>query len=75
MRPAIRTSILAIAVACCTSACAQTLTATARILDADTIVISSERIRLQGVDAPELDQICLDSMGEVWTCGIDARTD
>jgi Staphylococcal nuclease homologue len=42
-------------------------------LEADTIVIGSERIRLQGVDARELDQICLDSMGEVWTCGIDAR--
>ncbi len=36
-------------------------------------MIGSERIRLQGVDARELDQICLDSMGEVWTCGIDAR--
>ena len=36
-------------------------------------MIGSERIRLQNVDAPELDQICLDSMGEVWTCGIDAR--
>ena len=60
MRAIIRTSIVALAVACCASAYAQTLTGTARILDADTILIGSERIRLQGVDAPETDQICLD---------------
>jgi endonuclease YncB( thermonuclease family) len=52
MRSTIRTEILAMAVACCASAYAQTLTGTARILDADTILIGSERIRLQGVDAP-----------------------
>jgi len=61
------------AVACCASAYAQTLTGTARVTDADTILIGSERIRLQGVDAPETDQICLDSRGAVWNCGIDAR--
>jgi endonuclease YncB( thermonuclease family) len=61
------------AVACCASACAQTLNGTATITDADTIVIGGETIRLQGVDAPETDQICLDSRGAVWNCGIDAR--
>jgi endonuclease YncB( thermonuclease family) len=61
------------AIACCGSACAQTLTGTATITDADTIVIGGETIRLQGVDAPETDQICLDSRGAVWNCGIDAR--
>jgi hypothetical protein len=40
---------------------------------ADTIVIRSERIRLQGVDAPETDQICLSNRGAPWNCGIDAR--
>jgi endonuclease YncB( thermonuclease family) len=61
------------AIACCTSACAQTLTGTATITDADTIVIGGETIRLQGIDAPETDQICFDSRGAVWNCGIDAR--
>jgi endonuclease YncB( thermonuclease family) len=61
------------AIACCTSACAQTLTGTATITDADTIVIGGETIRLQGVDAPETDQICLDSRGGLWNCGIVAR--
>jgi hypothetical protein len=53
--------------------CAQTLTGTATITDGDTIVIGGETIRLQGIDAPETDQICLDSRGAVWNCGIDAR--
>ena len=73
MRAIIRTSIVAMAVACCASAYGQTLTGTATIIDADTIVIGSEKIRFQGVDAPETDQICLDRRGAVWKCGIDAR--
>ena len=55
------------------SARAQTLTGTVSVTDADTIVIGGERIRLQGVDAPETDQICLDNRGTLWNCGIDAR--
>jgi endonuclease YncB( thermonuclease family) len=73
MRSIIRAGILAIAVACCASAYGQTLTGTARVTDADTILIGSDRIRLQGIDAPETDQICLDSRGAVWNCGLDAR--
>jgi endonuclease YncB( thermonuclease family) len=73
MRTVVQTIIVALAVACCASACAQTLTGTATITDADTIVVGGETIRLQGVDAPETDQICLDSRGAVWNCGIDAR--
>ena len=42
MRAIIRTSIVAMAVACCASAYAQTLTGTATMTDADTIVIGSE---------------------------------
>jgi endonuclease YncB( thermonuclease family) len=49
------------------------LTGTVSVTDADTIVIGGERIRLQGVDAPETDQICLDNRGTLWNCGIDAR--
>jgi endonuclease YncB( thermonuclease family) len=64
---------IAFAPNCGFSACAQTLTGTATIIDADTIVIRSERIRLRGVDAPETDQICLNNRGAPWNCGIDAR--
>ena len=31
------------------------------------------KIRLEGIDAPESDQVCLDAHAERWTCGIDAR--
>lgn len=45
----------------------------AEVVDGDTVVIGKVRIRLQGIDAPETDQICLDPSGERWTCGIAAR--
>src|SRR3977135_1146493 len=31
------------------------------------------RIRLGGIDAPSSDQLCLNTKGERWTCGIAAR--
>jgi endonuclease YncB( thermonuclease family) len=37
--------------------------------DADTITLEGVRFRLDGIDAPELDQPCLDSAGEVYFCG------
>lgn len=33
------------------------LTGPARVIDGDTIVVNGERIRLHGIDAPELDQV------------------
>ena len=44
-----------------------------RIVDGDTLTIGAVRIRLQGIDAPETDQICLDADRKRWTCGIAAR--
>ncbi|ODM73115.1 thermonuclease family protein [Bradyrhizobium elkanii] len=44
-----------------------------RIVDADTVYIGQAKIRLQGVDAPEMDQTCLNAAGKSWTCGIAAR--
>jgi endonuclease YncB( thermonuclease family) len=44
-----------------------------QIVDADTVYIGQTKIRLQGVDAPEMDQVCLNATGKPWTCGIDAR--
>jgi len=37
--------------------------------DADTLTVEGVRFRLDGIDAPELDQPCLDSAGEVFFCG------
>lgn len=44
-----------------------------KIRDGDQVVIGSTRIRLAGIDAPSLDQLCLNTKGERWTCGAAAR--
>ncbi|MBI3700452.1 MAG: thermonuclease family protein [Afipia sp.] len=44
------------------------------VIDGDTIVVDSIRIRLLGIDAPELDQSCNDLQGRTWSCGLQAAT-
>lgn len=45
---------------------------TASVIDADTLDIHSERIRLVGVDAPESGQKCKDANGALVRCGVTA---
>ena len=45
------------------------LTGRASVIDGDTIEIHAERIRLEGVDAPESGQSCTDTEGRTWPCG------
>lgn len=45
----------------------------AKIHDGDQIQIGSTHIRLGGIDAPSMDQLCLNTKGERWTCGVAAR--
>ena len=49
------------------------LTGIPRVVDGDTLVLNGIKIRLEGIDAPESDQICLDEKAQRWTCGITAR--
>ncbi|MDZ4760743.1 MAG: thermonuclease family protein [Alphaproteobacteria bacterium] len=49
-----------------------TISGQASVIDADTLEIRGERIRLVGVDAPESGQKCHDVAGKVWRCGTTA---
>jgi endonuclease YncB( thermonuclease family) len=42
----------------------------ARIIDGDTIIVQDRHIRLAGIDAPELEQICADDGGDFYRCGL-----
>ena len=44
------------------------MTGPATVIDGDTIVVAGERVRLQGIDAPELHQTCT-AYGQPWACG------
>ena len=56
-----------------TLAQAADITGTAKVREGDTVVIGTNRIRLGGIDAPSVDQLCLNGQGERWTCGAAAR--
>lgn len=50
----------------------ETLSGNARISDGDSLVIDGRRIRLEGIDAPELEQTCT-RQGATYPCGRLAR--
>lgn len=50
----------------------QTFTGLAHIIDGDSIRIDGNKIRLLGIDAPELKQQCL-LEGSNWPCGVAAK--
>lgn len=45
----------------------------ARAIDGDTLRVGGTRVRLHGIDAPELRQQCEAPSGEPWPCGQRAR--
>ncbi len=40
-----------------------------RVIDGDTLDVGERRVRLHGIDAPELGQICTNPDGARWDCG------
>lgn len=48
------------------------LTGHARIVDGDTLRFGEDRVRLEGIDAPERAQTCKDGAGKRWSCGASA---
>jgi endonuclease YncB( thermonuclease family) len=43
------------------------------IKDGGTIQLAGTTYRLDGIDAPELDQMCVDDRADPWACGAEAR--
>src|SRR5262244_3444320 len=43
------------------------------VRDGGNIQIGDMTFKLDGVDAPEVDQVCIDDHADPWTCGIEAR--
>lgn len=48
------------------------LSGRARAVDGDTLEVAGQKVRLFGIDAPELDQKC-ERNGRIWACGDAAR--
>ena len=51
---------------------AQVIFGNPRVVDGDTLDFGGERVRLFGIDAPELAQTCTRN-GQTWACGADAK--
>lgn len=52
---------------------AEILIGRAQAVDGDTLIINERKIRLDGIDAPETDQFCLDAFDQLYACGLLAR--
>lgn len=49
------------------------VTGMARVIDGDTVEIGELKIRLHGIDTPEIKQRCEGANGVMWACGEGAR--
>ena len=63
--------LLAILLFFFSGAAAADITGSAYVIDGDTIDISGVRIRLNGIDTPEIEQFCRTN-GLIWHCGVEA---
>ena len=43
------------------------------VKDGGTVQVAGVTYRLDGIDAPELDQMCIDEHADPWACGVEAR--
>ncbi len=71
---ALRSALAAGAILLCLAdaARAETLAGHVRVLDGDTLAVAGQRVRLDGIDAPEIRQTCTLN-GRRWACGKAAR--
>ena len=66
--------LLLLAAMTATAAGASELRSVPQIVDADTVYLAGQKIRLSGIDAPEMDQNCIDSLRRDDSCGVTAKT-
>jgi endonuclease YncB( thermonuclease family) len=43
------------------------------VVDGDTIKFNNKKIRLQGIDTPEIKQLCKNNKGDDYKCGVKAK--
>jgi endonuclease YncB( thermonuclease family) len=67
-----RISSIAMLLLACLSA-SQVWAATATVRDGSTLQLGNVAFRLDGIDTPAFDQLCIDEHADSWTCGIEAR--
>jgi endonuclease YncB( thermonuclease family) len=51
----------------------QSRAASAVVKDSGTLALASVTYRLDGIDAPTFDQMCIDEHADPWACGVEAR--
>src|SRR6266702_6555278 len=51
----------------------QSPAANTAVRDGSTLQLGNLTFRLDGIDVPPIDQLCIDEHAEIWTCGIEAR--
>ena len=44
-----------------------------KIVDGDTVQFGDVKLQMEGIDAPQTDQLCFDKAGARWKCGVTAR--
>ncbi|HEU0221518.1 MAG TPA: thermonuclease family protein [Paracoccaceae bacterium] len=66
-------ALAALFLLCAGAAHAETLRGPARIIDGDSLAIAGRPVRLLGIDAPELAQLCEDELGRSYACGKAAQ--
>ncbi|MEM1089917.1 MAG: thermonuclease family protein [Pseudomonadota bacterium] len=75
--PARKTFVVAIAalllISLAPTAGARALKGVAKVIDGDSMMVRGVEVRLHSLDAPELEQTCLDANGNTWACGEAAR--
>ncbi len=57
----------------CLNVYGEELNGYARVIDGDSIEIKGIKIRLYGIDAPEVKQICKDLNNNDWKCGLESK--